>query len=182
MIIVALMGKSGSGKSTAEAALENRDFKRIISYTTRKMRQGEKNHREYHFVTEEQFDQLIKNNTLVEQAEYNGFRYGAPKPIGAEQYVIVTETEGVKSFKKLYGKQVVAIYIDVDDSEISKRLAKRGNTLSKTITERKQVDKDKFSNIENIADYIVDGNGDIQSIIRHILHYVEDWCSKNHLK
>ena len=155
MIIVAIMGKSGSGKSTLEKAFEAFGFNRIISYTTRDIRDGEQNHREYHFVSREQFEGLIKSNILAEYAEYNGNFYGAPKPVGYERNVIVVESDGLRKLKQLYGDQVVGVYLDVDDDEIENRLDKRNNTPDRE--SRKIEDERKFSDIEDLIDIKLNG-------------------------
>lgn len=155
MVIVAILGKSGSGKSTLEKALENIGFNRMISYTTRDIRENEENHREYHFVSKEQFEKLIQSGILIEWAEYNGKMYGSAKPVGSDKNVIVVEPDGMTKLKELYGRQVISVYLDTPDDEIQRRLDKRNNTPDR-IT-RKQEDIKKFSNIKSQVDLVLDG-------------------------
>lgn len=49
-----------------------------ISMTTRNIRPGEKNGREYYFVSDEEFEKNIKNGNLLEHAEFVGHKYGTP--------------------------------------------------------------------------------------------------------
>ena len=155
MIIVAILGKSGSGKSTLERAFENIGFNRMISYTTRNMREHEQNHREYHFVSREQFEKLIQSGILIEWAEYNGNMYGSAKPVGSDKNVIVVEPNGMNKLKELYGRQVVSVYLDTPESEIQKRLDRRNNTPDRD--NRKQADIKKFSDIKSKVDLVLDG-------------------------
>jgi len=69
---------SGTGKTTVCAALRDRDprLQLSVSHTTRKLRRGERDGIEYHFVSEAEFEQLIARKAFLEWATYNGNRYG----------------------------------------------------------------------------------------------------------
>lgn len=174
MTIVVIMGKSGCGKSTIEKMLQNVGYTRIISYTTRDIRDNEENHIDYHFVTEEQFDSLIESGIFMEHATYGGKRYGAPKPVGAEKYVIVTEMEGFQTIKGLYGRQAIGIYLDVGQEEIERRLNIRNNTPSEVRKSRIEVDKEKFKDIKKIADYSVNGDRPVLEVFNDVLSIIRD--------
>lgn len=51
---------SGSGKTTIAHQLETHGFERLITTTTRSMREGEVNHHDYHFVSKEEFKISIR--------------------------------------------------------------------------------------------------------------------------
>ena len=155
MIIVAILGRSGSGKSTVEKALESIGFNRIISYTTRDLRAGETNHVEYHFVNRKQFEKLEESGVIIERGEYNGNLYGAPRPVGSDRNVIVVETDGLKKFREIYKNQVFAVYMNTPEDEINRRLNERNNTTD--ISSRKIEDENKFNDIESKVDFISNG-------------------------
>ena len=68
---IVLLGASGSGKSTIENELvENHEFNKIISVTTRQIRNGEVNGRDYYFVSNEEFDEMLHENQFAEYEEY----------------------------------------------------------------------------------------------------------------
>lgn len=150
MLIVAILGKTGSGKSTLERSFENLGYKRIISYTTRSKRDGEKNGVDYNFVTREKFQELVDAGIIFEKAEYSGNLYGSARPVGSNRYVVVLEPDGLETFKKEYGNQVIGVYLDIDEDTQNKRIATRGNTSDDEIAMRKsQVDKKKFNRIKD---------------------------------
>ena len=63
-----IMGKSASGKDTIFKKLtqdENLDLKRVVSYTTRPMREGEQEGVEYHFVTAQRLEELQKEGKVI---------------------------------------------------------------------------------------------------------------------
>ena len=155
MLIIAILGRSGSGKSTLETAFEKVGFNRIISYTTRPIRSGEENHREYHFISPEQFKNLVDTGIIIEQAEFNGYLYGAPKPIGSERNVIVVESDGLVALKNLYNTQVFSVYVDTPLEEIEARLHHRNNTID--IESRFLTDNKKFEDIHSKVDFVVNG-------------------------
>ena len=67
--IVYIMGKSSTGKDTVFKALLKEspfDFKTIVSYTTRPIREGEKNGQEYFFTDEKGFNELVKSGKVIE--------------------------------------------------------------------------------------------------------------------
>lgn len=167
MVIVAILGKSGCGKSTLEKAFEKVGYNRMISYTTREMRQGETNHKEYHFITKEQFERLYNSGIIIEKAEYNNNFYGIPKPIGYERNVVVVETDGLEQLKKLYGSQVFGVYMNVPEEITEQRLNKRNNTTDRD--NRRKQDELKFKDIENKVDLIIDGTSTPTILMNNIV-------------
>ena len=78
--LIVMSGPGGVGKSTITSFLRNHPAIWIsVSVTTREPRENEKDGRDYHFVTEEKFDQLITQGALLEWAEFAGARYGTPR-------------------------------------------------------------------------------------------------------
>ena len=81
-LVVVLCGFSGAGKGTIMKHLleaHPQDYNLSISATTRDMRAGEKEGREYFFKTKEEFEEMIKKGELLEYATFNGNSYGTPR-------------------------------------------------------------------------------------------------------
>jgi len=79
--LTVLSGPSGVGKSTVVASLR-RASPRIwlsVSVTTRAPRPAEADGREYHFVSEPDFDAMTERGELLEWAHFAGHRYGTPR-------------------------------------------------------------------------------------------------------
>ena len=80
-MMVVLSSPSGVGKTTIANLLSQRskNFEISISHTTRKPRPNEIDGKDYHFVNQTQFSELIKNNSFFEHAEVFGNLYGTTK-------------------------------------------------------------------------------------------------------
>ena len=71
MGVIILTGKSCSGKDSIKRELEKRGYKSIVSYTSRSMRVGEREGREYKFVSKNKFINMISNNEMLEYRTYH---------------------------------------------------------------------------------------------------------------
>ncbi|MDR4505799.1 MAG: guanylate kinase [Candidatus Scalindua sp.] len=77
--LIILSGPSGSGKTTlCKQLMRDLRVKRSVSVTTREPREGEQDGVDYHFITKRIFENLIKEDKLLEYAEYCGSYYGTP--------------------------------------------------------------------------------------------------------
>lgn len=127
--IFCLMGKSSTGKDTIYKALFEQNelgLKKIIPYTTRPIREGEQDGREYHFCTEEQVREFEKKDQIVELRAYDTV-YGVWKyftvddgqiNLAKDSYLLIGTLETYAKIRSFYGEsQVVPIYIEVEDGE-----------------------------------------------------------------
>lgn len=107
-MILTLTGMSTSGKSTlAKALTATGVFAEAVSVTTRAMRPGEVDGRDYTFISQEVFDQYVEQGKLLEHVRSHHACYGVPASevtrIQAEgkSVVMVLEPEGVSSIQKI---------------------------------------------------------------------------------
>ncbi len=80
-LMLVLSSPSGAGKTTLSRKLldEDNNVMLSVSVTTRKMRPGEKNGRDYDFIDRKRFDAMVDNDELLEWAEVFDNYYGTPK-------------------------------------------------------------------------------------------------------
>lgn len=127
--IFCLMGKSSSGKDTIYRELFKRpdiSLKKIIPYTTRPIREGEEEGREYHFCNEDEVTQLQNADKIVELRTYDTV-YGVWKYFTVDDgqvdlednsYLLIGTLETYRKIRQYYGAaQVVPVYIEVEDGE-----------------------------------------------------------------
>lgn len=86
-ILVVVSGFSGSGKGTVMKRLMEKydNYALSVSVTTRNPRPGEKDGEAYFFRTKEEFEQLIREDGLIEYAQYVENYYGTPRKYVEEQ-------------------------------------------------------------------------------------------------
>jgi len=124
-IRLGFIGKSSSGKDTIFNIISKdfNDINKIVPFTTRPVREGETNGKEYYFVTEEEFEQMIYDNIVIEFRRYNTVHgiwtyFTASKNIDLENnnYMIINTLEGYNSLKDYYGEDtIIPIYIEVEN-------------------------------------------------------------------
>lgn len=181
--IFALIGRSGTGKSTIEKKLEKLGYTRIISNTTRNIREGEQQDIDYHYITDDEFKQLEKGNQLIEHTTYNNWRYGvAYKDISnldKQNYICVIEPYGFKQMQKKLGDKIIPILIYTTPYErLSRSILRQPNSSDvayKEICRRFNSDYDTFKEFENNKLYKykihnVDINKSVQIINKIIQH------------
>jgi len=177
MKFVCIMGRSNSGKSTVEKTLEQMGFKRSISYTSREpqIRNGiqEKNGHEYMFVSEDKFKELVAKKHIIEYERYGNNLYGTPRPSGAKRYVAVVCIGGYRALKKLYGDQVLGVYLKCDEDIAFSRGQQRDGSTN-LVYKRKQEDENLLAEMEKEADIVIDGNQDLNKMLADILKALRD--------
>lgn len=151
MKIICIMGSKQLGRYAVEKNLEQMGFKRIILYTAREPEPYEENNKDFKFVSEEKFMDLVEKGAIVEYGrdKEKDILYGTPRPFGAQRFVVVICLNGFKELKKLYGEQVLGVYL-------------KGSY------------NDDNPEAENEADIIVNGNQDLAKVTADILKALRD--------
>ncbi len=127
--IYCVMGKSSSGKDSIYHEIMEKGalgLKPIIPYTTRPIRDGEQDGREYHFCTEDTVQRLQDEGRIMELRAYNTV-YGVWKYFTVDDerinlskynYLYIVTLEGYTKIREYFGAdRVVPIYIEVEDGE-----------------------------------------------------------------
>lgn len=142
-ILTVVSGFSGAGKGTLmKAIVDKYAYALSISATTRSPREGEKNGREYYFLTVEEFETMIKNDALIEWAKYVDNYYGTPKAYVEKQLeegknvILEIEIQGALDVKKRFPDALLLFVTPPSAEELKKRLIHRGTEDMETITKR----------------------------------------------
>ena len=120
-----LMGKSASGKDTIYKKVKEQmpELKTIVIYTTRPIREGEKNGREYYFVDDEKLQELQESGKVIELREYNTvhgiwkyFTVDDGQFDGDVHYLAIGTLESYVQLRNYFGEErLVPIYVEVED-------------------------------------------------------------------
>ena len=143
-VLVVVSGFSGAGKGTVmKALLEKYDnYALSVSATTRSPRPGEENGREYFFLTESQFEDMIRNDELIEHARYVDHYYGTPrkyvedKMAAGKDVILEIEIQGALKIKQKFPEAVLIFVTPPSAEELRRRLVKRGTEPVETINAR----------------------------------------------
>ena len=124
-MILLLIGPSGSGKNAFKSACKDYGIRVIKSCTTKPM-VSKNDEAVYKFLTDEQFNTLIRNDELLEWVVYNNHKYGTLRNDFTKNCVTIVDKDAVYKLIKIYGKKVFVIYFDVSEDECRKRCLERG--------------------------------------------------------
>ncbi len=173
--LIIFTGPSGVGKGTIVKQVFS-DLKKIefsISCTTRGIRPGEVDGVNYFFKTKEEFEEMIKNDELLEWAEFVGNYYGTPKDFvfqtlesGSDVFLEI-EVQGALQVMEQYPEAVSIFLIPPSLDELETRLRSRGTENEEVLQKRlaKAREEMKFVNKFN---YIVT-NDDLDKAVESVM-------------
>ncbi|WP_165872636.1 guanylate kinase [Celerinatantimonas diazotrophica] len=155
---------SGAGKSSMINALINRNpnlpIQVSISHTTRAPRPGEESGAHYHFVSKEQFEELIAQNAFFEYAEVFGQYYGTSK-MAIEQTLtqgidvfLDIDWQGARQVREQMNDAVSVFILPPSSEELENRLKMRGQDSQEVIRSRMRQAKAEMSHYDEY-DYLI---------------------------
>ncbi|MDR2899337.1 MAG: guanylate kinase [Clostridiales bacterium] len=172
-MLVIISGPSGSGKGTVVKGLDPElGYAVSTSMTTRKIRPGEVDGKDYFFVSEEEFTELRDSNGLLEHAVFVGNFYGTPLSYVEEQIskgkavVLEIEVEGALQVKDKFNDAVLIFLMPPTIEELSSRLFNRATEDKMTIEQRLFRAKNEIKYI-NQYDYLVI-NDEVEKAVKKI--------------
>ena len=127
--MLVLVGPSASGKSAIVKCLTKKyGLEKFITCTTRKVRVGEVDGVDYHFLTAEEFSQLYNNDEFIETVYYNGNYYGTLKREVNDNKVVILEPQGLNNFVAILDG-VFAVFLQTDEVVMKERMISRGDNI-----------------------------------------------------
>lgn len=184
--IVVCMGKSSSGKDTIikELLRENKyHLQKIVPSTTRPIRFGEVNGREYYFGTEKEMWQLEQEHKIIERRKYDTeqgtwYYYTTSENIDLEKhnYITISTLEGLDDYIRYYGSnRIISLLFQLEDGErLQRALNEESEKENPTYTElcRKFLADFKDFSKEDLEKRpitkVIDNNGNIQETVEEV--------------
>ena len=180
-----LMGKSASGKDTIYKRVKEvlPELSEIVIYTTRPMREGERDGVEYHFVDDAEFRRLRKLGKVIEYREYHTvhgiwtyFTVADEQFDRTESNIAIGTLESYMKLREYFGKErLVPIYIEVEDGlrleralarERGQREPKYKELCRRFLADAEDFSEEKLSRAEIETRY---ENVDLETCIREII-------------
>ncbi|WP_294288364.1 guanylate kinase [uncultured Sphingomonas sp.] len=174
-LMFVLSSPSGAGKSTIAGKLlaAEQDLKVSVSYTTRAMRPGEVDGKDYHFVDLERFREMVDDHEFLEWAHVFDHRYGTPKTdvfhmLGEGQDILFDiDWQGAQQLHQLAGGDVVRVFIlPPSMPELRQRLERRATDSQQVIDARMARAANEVSHWDGY-DYVL-VNDDVEQCFQHV--------------
>jgi guanylate kinase len=174
-----VVAPSGAGKTSLVNALlqQEPNIKLSISYTTRAPRAGEKDGRDYHFVSREVFEKMIAADDFLEHASVYGNYYGTSRRWidnelnGDHDVLLEIDWQGAAQVRRLFPHMVGIFILPPSLAELRKRLESRGKDSPETIARRTASTREDISHVLEFEYIIVNERfeaalTDLRSIVR----------------
>lgn len=178
-LLIVVSGPSGAGKDTICQKLikENSNIWMSVSMTTRKPRPLEKDGVDYFFVSSEEFENKINDNTFLEYASYNDNYYGTPKDKVEEKLnegkdvILVIDINVAINIKKIIPSALFIFIMPPDMETLKNRLIGRkteskDKVVKRFITAYNEVNNYKKYNYVVVNDKVEDAVNKVKSIIQ----------------
>ena len=189
--IYCVMGKSSSGKDTVYKKLKEqyKEFRLIVPYTTRPIREGEKDGVEYYFVDPEQFRAMKEDGKVIESRSYNTkcgiWTYFTADDgqidLSAADYLLIGTLVSYQALREYFGEEaIVPVYLEVEDGLRLARALERERRQEKPkyaeMCRRFRADEEDFSEENLIKSGITErfGNEDFTECLNKIQRYIEE--------
>jgi guanylate kinase len=171
--MVVISGPSGAGKSTiCKRLLRDPRIVFSVSATTRKMREGEVDGRDYHFLDRDEFRARVERGEFIEWAEVYGNLYGTlRKPMeealaSGRTYLLEIDVQGALQLKAI-GEPGLYVFIAPPDFEVLRqRLAKRASETPEALERRLHKAEDEYRERVKYDHVVV--NDDLDKAVKRV--------------
>ncbi len=177
--LIVITGPSGVGKGSLVKKLlaSSSKYSLSISATTRKIREGEENGKDYFFISEKDFDDLIQKNGFLEWAQFAGARYGTlrseveKKTKLGQRVILEIELAGARQIMKS-SPEAAFIFIAPPNLEVLRdRLLQRGTESPAEIADRIRIAQEEIAAQAEFDIVLI--NDDLAASFEQLLNYCE---------
>lgn len=155
--MLVIVGPSACGKTQiVQQLIKSYHMEKLVTYTSRSMRKGEIDGRDYNFISTEEFMDKIDKGFFIEYVKYNDNYYGTPCSALTQNKVVILEPTGLKHYLEKARELINIVYLRCSKEVLKIRMINRGDKLE-DIEKRLINDAKSFtSEIEDLADFVID--------------------------
>jgi guanylate kinase len=161
-LLFVVTAPSGAGKTSLINAVlaEEPRLRLSVSYTTRPPRPAEQNAREYHFVDDATFVDMLERGEFLESAQVHGHRYGTSQAAiaaaldGGYDLVLEIDWQGAQQVRRLLPDCVGIFLLPPSLGELERRLRSRGQDSDQVIARRMAAARDEIAHVPE-SDYVI---------------------------
>lgn len=176
-LLLVVSGPSGTGKGTVcKKLVEETDVELSVSATTREPRNGEVHGKDYFFISEDEFLEMIEGEQFLEHVENFGKRYGTPvsyvesKLSAGCDIILEIDVQGGALIKKRFPECILIFLLPPSLKALKERIEKRGTESKDKIEQRLEKALEEIECIKEYDYYVVNNQveqavSDIRSII-----------------
>ena len=175
-----ITGPSGVGKGTLIQGLLERcpELELAVSATPRAPRAGEVNGREYHFLSDAEFEERVRRGEFVEHATYAGNRYGTlrselQRP--ARAIVLEIDLQGARQVREALPDATQIFIAPPSVGDLRKRLEGRASDLPEQIARRLEVAQTELAAQEEFSRVVV--NEDVDAAVEELVELAASMCA-----
>lgn len=178
-MLIIFSSASGAGKTTIakEVVQKDSNLALSVSYTTRLPRDGEKNGEDYFFVSEDRFEQMVKEGKFLEWEKVHGAFYGTSNDFvlqnlsSGKDVILTIDVKGAKRIKEKHFESISFFFRAPSSEELKKRLQKRGTETEESLVKRIEIADWEEKQAEDYNYHIV--NGKIEDAVREVLSIIK---------
>jgi len=175
-LLVVLSGTAGSGKDSVVRRMRERGipFEFVVTCTTRPPRPGEENGRDYFFVSESQFQEMLRRDDLLEHAEVYGQKYGNSKTQvrraleSGRDAVLRIDVQGAETVRRKCPQAVTIFLAAPTEEELGRRLRGRGADSAEQVALRLQTAREEMKRIPEFDYVVVNADGRLDDAVDSI--------------
>lgn len=175
-LLVVLSGPSASGKGTLIAALREleRPWHFAVTATTRPMRTGEVDGKDYIFLDVDTFQRMRERDELLESARVYDRWYGVPRQqvrdplIAGKDVILEIDVQGAATIRSIAPEALTIFVMPASMEELRNRLAQRGTEDESEMQRRLQEAAVELSRIDEFDYRVVNRNGALDDAVREI--------------
>lgn len=180
--IFIITGTSAVGKTTVASLVlkKMRSFQKVVTYTTRARRKGERNGRDYNFISVTEFKKKIKDKEFFEWAVNYGNYYGNSKKDIAriqkkgKNVLFVIDIKGALTIKKKWPRSKAVFILPESLKQLEKRFKKRADTSKEAVKRRLKVAKWELTQAPKCDFWVVNKENKVSLAAKEVIETIKN--------